>query len=135
MHEMKHGNYTPMMALGSYVPIMIAADTAKGLLQGGGDTPEWKKGWGVADYVGYGVQRAGLLGVGQFGLDVAGDLHRGGTGVGALTGPAIEQLGDVLQTLGGKRSVGGTVMDALPANQLYKEMLSGGSDGGPTVTS
>lgn len=134
MHEMRHGNYTPMMALASYVPIMIAADTAKGLLQGGGDTPEWKKGWGVSDYVGYGIQRAGLLGVGQFGLDFAEDLHRGGVGVGALTGPTIEQMTEILQTAGGRRSVGSTMMDALPANQMYKEMLSGGSDGGPTVT-
>lgn len=135
MHEMRNGNYTPMMALGSYVPIMIAVDTAKGLLQGGGDTPEWKRGWDMTDYVGYGIQRAGLLGVGQFGLDIAEDLHRGGTGIGALTGPTIEQMGAVLQTLGGKRSVGSTVMDALPANALYKEIVSGESGGEPMFTS
>jgi hypothetical protein len=131
MHEMRHGNYAPMAALASYVPIMIAADTAKGLIQGGGDTPEWKKGWDLSDYIGYGIQRAGLLGVGQFGLDVATDIHHGGIGVGALTGPTIEQLVDGLQTLSGKKPAGSTVMDALPANALYKESIGGGSDGGP----
>jgi hypothetical protein len=134
MHEIKNGNYAPAMALASYVPIMIAVDTAKGLLQGGGDTPEWKKGWGVSDYVGYGVQRAGLLGVGQFGLDVVEDLHRGGSGVGALSGPTIEQISDVLNTAGGRRSAGSTVMDALPANALYKEVLGGPSGGEPMFT-
>ena len=119
-HEFRNGNYTPSMALASYVPIMIAADTAKGLLGNAGDTPEWKKGWTVADHVGYGVERAGLFGVGQFGLDIAQDLNRGGTGVGSLTGPTIDQLGDIVSTLGGRRQFGTTVLDALPANTLLK---------------
>jgi len=127
VHEFKHGNYAPAMALGAYVPVMIAADTVKGILQGGGDTPEWKKNWDVADYIGYGVQRAGLLGVGQFGLDVATDVGRGGTGVGALSGPTIEQLGDALQTAGGRKQFGSTLIDAMPANALYKEVFTGGS--------
>jgi hypothetical protein len=126
MHEFYNGNYVPMMALASYVPIMVAADTAKGLLQGGGDTPEWKKGWGVADYMGYGVQRAGLLGVGQFGTDTLEDMNRGGSGIMALVGPTAEQTVDVLKTLGGSRGVGSTVLDALPANALYKNMVRDG---------
>ena len=132
VHELKHGNYTPAMALASYVPMMIAADAAKGLIQGGGDTPEWKKGWGVTDYVGYGVQRAGLLGVGQFGLDVAEDVGRGGSGFGALAGPTLEQLADAVQLMGGRKQFGPMLLDAMPANALYKESLGGGSDGGPT---
>lgn len=135
VHELRNGNYAPMMALASYVPIMIAADTAKGLLQGGGDTPEWKKGWGMSDYVGYGIQRAGLLGVGQFGFDVAEDFQHGGIGVGALTGPTIEQLTDGLQTIGGSRSAGSTFMDALPANALYKNMFNEPTDNEPMFTS
>jgi len=135
MHEIRHGNYTPMMVLASYVPVMIAADTAKGLLQGGGDTPEWKKGWDVSDYVGYGIQRAGLLGVGQFGFDVISDTGRGGSGIGELTGPTIEQFTEVLGSFGGHRSLGSTVIDALPANALYKGLIGGEADGGPMHTS
>lgn len=119
-HEFKNGNYTPMMALASYVPIMMAADAAKGVLVNAGDTPEWKKGWGPADYVGNGIERAGMLGVGQFGMDVFKDLHRGGVGLGALAGPTIEQMGDVVNTLGGRKQFGNTVIDALPANTLVK---------------
>ena len=120
VHEFRNGNYTPMMALASYVPIMMAADTAKGLLVNAGDTPEWKKGWGPADYVGNGIERAGMLGVGQFGMDVVKDFHRGGTGVGALAGPTIEQFGDIVNTLGGRKQFGNTVIDAMPANTLVK---------------
>lgn len=119
-HEFKHGNYAPMMALASYVPIMMAADMAKGLLVTGGDTPEWQKGWGPAEYLGYGVERAGLFGVGQFGVDVVQDLHRGGMGVGALSGPTIEQFGDIVSTLGGHKQFGNTVIDAMPANVFMK---------------
>jgi hypothetical protein len=65
-HEFQHGNLTPAMVLLSYVPLMLAADIAKGIIQGGGSEPEWKKGWTVGDYTVNAVQRAGLLGVGQF---------------------------------------------------------------------
>ena len=122
VHEAEHGNYSPVMALASYVPIMIAADTAKGIIQGGGDQPEWKKGWDMGDYVGYGVQRAGLLGVGQFGYDVMQNAERGGTGVGALVGPTFEQLGDVITALNGKKQFGPVVLHAMPANALYSEL-------------
>ena len=134
VHELKHGNYAPAMALASYVPMMIAADTAKGLIQNGGDEPEWKKSWGVAEYVGYGVQRAGLLGVGQFGLDVVSDAQRGGSGIGALAGPTLEQMADAVQLLGGRKQFGPMLLDAMPANALYKDVLGGDSDGGPMRT-
>lgn len=119
-HEFRHGNYTPAMALSMYVPTMIMADTLKGLIQGGGDVPEWKRGWGPAEYIGHGVQRAGLFGVGQFGVDALTDLRQGGTGIGALVGPTVEQFGDAVQMLGGRKQFGPMVLDALPANALYK---------------
>lgn len=119
-HEFKNGNYTPAMALSMYVPTMIVADTLKGLLQGGGDVPEWKRGWGPAEYISHGVQRAGLFGVGQFGVDVLTDLRQGGTGIGALSGPTIEQLGGAIQALGGRKQFGPMLLDSLPANALYK---------------
>jgi hypothetical protein len=50
-HEFKHGNYKPALAMASYVPIMIAADFAKGFIQGGGSQPSWKEGWGAEDYL------------------------------------------------------------------------------------
>jgi hypothetical protein len=129
VHEFKHGNYTPSMALASYIPIMLAADMIKGALVSGGEQPEWQKGWGMAEYLEYAWQRAGLYGVGQFPIDVAKDLHRGGTGIGALTGPTIEQLGDVVGALGGKRQFGPVFMHSMPANALYSHYV-GDAGGG-----
>ena len=123
IHEVRNGNYQPMMAMASYLPIMIAADMAKGALVSGGGTPDWQEGWTVADYVSYGSQRAGFWGVGQFGIDVAKDFHRGGTGIGALAGPTIEQFGDALNTIGGKKHFGSTMVHALPANALYSNYI------------
>ena len=118
-HEYQNGNYTPAMALMSYVPMMIAADMAKGLIQGGGEEPEWKQNWGMGDYVAAGVERAGLLGVGQFGVDMLRDAVRGGTGVGALAGPTVEQFAEAARMLGGRESFGQFVLKSMPANALY----------------
>ncbi len=128
MHEFKHGNYTPAMALASYVPVMLAADMAKGMLVNGGGQPDWQKGWGLADYLEYAVERSGIYGVSQFGLDVAKDIHRGNTGLFALSGPSIEQVRDGVETVGGHKQFGHTAIDAMPANSLYKHYL-----GAPTT--
>jgi hypothetical protein len=127
VHEAGHGNYTPIMALASYVPVMLAADMAKGLIQGGGSQPAFKDGWEAEDYVWAAVQRAGLLGVGQFGYDMAKDIHRGGTGVGVLAGPTMEQFSDTVKLLGGHKQFGHSVLNAMPANALYKDSLGGES--------
>lgn len=131
LHEMKFGNYSPATAIAGYVPMMIAADTAKGLIQGGGDEPAWKKNWGVADYVGYGIQRAGLYGVGQFGVDAAEDVRRGGVGIGALTGPTLEQLADGVQAMGGNKQFAPFLLRSMPANALYKDLFDGGGTVAP----
>jgi hypothetical protein len=123
VHEAGHGNYTPIMALASYVPVMLAADAAKGLIQGGGAQPAFKDGWEAEDYLWSAIQRGGLLGVGQFGYDMAKDIHRGGTGVGTLAGPTLEQFSDTVQLLGGHKQFGNFVLNALPANALYKDSL------------
>ena len=127
-HEYKHGNFAPAMAMASYVPIMIAADLAKGLIQGGGSTPSWKEDWGPEDYIWSGVQRGGLLGTGQFVADVAADVHRGGVGVGALAGPSIEQLGDAVRVLGGRAQFGSVALKSMPANALYAGFMGGGAE-------
>lgn len=126
VHEAKFGNYDAALALASYVPVMIAADAAKGLIMGGGEEPEWKKGWTFGDYLGSGVQRAGLFGVGQFGLDAQE------RGLGALTGPTIEQLGDAVGVMGGREAFGKFVLDAMPAHALYGAAF-GGSRPDPKV--
>jgi hypothetical protein len=124
-HEYENGNYTPAMALASYVPMMIAADVMKGLIQGGGQQPSWKENWGLGDYIESGVERAGLLGVGQFGVDMLRDAVRGGTGVGALVGPTIEQLAEAARVMGGREAFGQFALKSMPANALYAGALGG----------
>lgn len=120
VHEAQNGNYTPAIALASYVPIMIGADAIKGMLQTGGGVPEWKKNWGVSDYLMNGVERAGLLGVGQIPADaLTGNL-------GSLTGPTLEQFGDAVSVLGGRETFKHFALHSLPANALFSNTLGAG---------
>ena len=64
---------------------------------------------------------------GQFGVDVAKDLHRGNSGLFALSGPTIEQGRDVIETIGGRKQFGHTAIDAMPANTLLKQNMFGAS--------
>ena len=86
IEQAKLGNYRPALAaMAGYVPVIIAADAIKELLIPG-DEPAWMKS-GLAGMLKHGVDRAGLLGVGQMGYDAfATDF-----GVG-LTGPAVSQV-------------------------------------------
>lgn len=121
--EAKHGNYGPLLPLLSYVPVSIAASFVKGIVQGGGDDPEWKRGWGVADYVWDGVQRAGLLGIRQFSSDILSDVGRGGTGLGVIIGPAADHvLGFARDIKRGNATH--AVIDSLPVNDMYGTALS-----------
>jgi hypothetical protein len=129
VHEYQHGNYQPAMTLASYVPIMVAADFVKGLIQGGGEEPPWKAGWGVGDYTWAGMQRAGLFGTGQFGVDFLTDIHRGGAGIGALEGPTLQQLTESLHVVGGSEQFKTFALKSLPANTLYASALKGNGGG------
>jgi len=88
VHEVKQGNTNPLLLLAAgYVPVMLAADAAKGILQEamGAGAPVWEH-EGVAGIVAHGVQRAGLLGTGQMALDAKE------FGVPGLLGPTAEQI-------------------------------------------
>lgn len=135
IREAKEGNYKPAALLSSYVPVMIAADYMKGFIQGGGDQPAWKRDWGPSDYLWSGVQRAGLLGVGQMGVDVAEGIKRGESGLGTLVGPTLEQLGDAASVVGGRERFKQFTLDALPANALYSSAFKGSTPSpDPTFT-
>lgn len=122
VHEFKHGNAGPALALTSYVPFMLIADGMKDFLVNAGDEPEWKKAWGPGQYLANSVERAGLLGVGQFGVDTL--TGRAGT----LTGPTIEQLGEAVQVGGGNKQFKSMFIHSMPANAVYAPMLKAGRD-------
>lgn len=111
VREAGEGNLGPIAAFSWYVPVMIAADITKGLIQGGGELPAYMKGYDVGDWVMHGVQRAGLMGVGQMAVDAEGDVF-------GVFGPTVEQVTDAVADPADK-----TLVRALPANALYRGAL------------
>jgi len=130
-HEWKNGNFSPALAMASYIPMMIAADSAKGLIQGGGSQPDWKDNWGPSEYFWSGAQRTGVFGVSQIGIDSMSSIQRGGAGVGNLAGPMLEQLGDGISVIGGRKQFDSFAMRALPANAVYSQWVKEGVDPPP----
>lgn len=108
IHEAKQGNYKPAMVLASYVPTMIAADLVKAAVTPG--DPPWDE--DAQSMIWHGVERSGMLGVGQFAVDTQG-------GVLGLAGPSIEQMAGAVEVMGGERGAGSFALKALPANALY----------------
>lgn len=125
INEAREGNYSPLYYAAAYVPGMIAADFLKDLVGNGGEEPEYKKDWGVHDYLWHGTQRSGLLGVNQFFLDAKQDVTRGGYGVESLLGPSAEQARDFVRAVNGKddTQLYNWAVDALPMNPLYDQWL------------
>lgn len=107
--EIKHGNLAPAGVMAMFIPTMIAADITKGLIQGGGDLPAYMKGMDAGDWVLRGVERSGVLGYGQIGVDTGADWS-------SLAGPSVEQVID-----GFRQPIDQTIVRALPANPLYRE--------------
>jgi hypothetical protein len=91
--EMENGNYTPLLALASYVPLMIAIDAMKSMVMPG-DEPAWMKSFGGA--LSHGFARAPIGGIPQLisdGLPFVGQGHPM-----SLFGPAVGQASDLLMT-------------------------------------
>lgn len=109
--EAKMGNIAPLGALFWYAPIMIGSDIMKGMIQGGGELPAHMKGMDAAEWLLYGAERGGLMGLGQIGVDASGDLS-------SIAGPAVEQVIDALSD-----PLDQTAVRALPGNPLYREAL------------
>ena len=123
-HEMRYGNNGPLLALASYIPVMLAADMARGVIMGGGQLPEWQQNWTPEDFFERAVQRAGLFGVGQIGIDAVKSLHHGGYGVGQVGGPAVNQMTDIVAAAGGRKSFANTAVDAIPAVNFAADALA-----------
>ena len=51
------------------------------------------------------------------------DVGRGGTGIGALSGPTLEQFGDAVRTIGGREQFRNFAIHSMPANALYANAL------------
>lgn len=71
-----------------YVPFMMAADVLRSIVGGRIDDEEDKDIW---DYLGDGLQRSAVLGIGTFGLDAVDDMSYGNAPVNTFLGPVIHK--------------------------------------------
>lgn len=93
-HEIKNDNVVPLLYLTMFVPVMIAADLLRDLIQyGAGGNPR-KAGWDSLDYMSYGAERSGVLGLGIIPIDAARDVEFGGIFGESFAGPTAELLLD-----------------------------------------
>lgn len=108
--EASQGNMTPIGALAAAVPTMIAADMVKGLVVGGGSFPDYMKAWDAGDWIAHGASRAGLAGVGQFGIDALSDPT-------SLFGPTVDQVTDFVWN---PTEIGHNIHNAIPGARMIK---------------
>jgi hypothetical protein len=83
----------------------------KGLMLGAGELPAYMKGYDLGDWMLHGVDRAGVLGIGQVAIDTAQDPL-------GLAGPAVEQITEIFTEPAIEN-----IVKALPANALYSRAL------------
>jgi len=102
-NEAKAGNTAAMGQMAMGMPIMIAADVSKAVLTGGGSLPGYMANWTMADWLAHSWNRAGLSGVGQFGIDALHDP------LGTIGGPTISQAVNAVT-----HPVGETLLSAVP---------------------
>jgi len=129
--EMEQGNFKPLWVSGIYIPGMIGADFLRGMISNMGEQPPWQKDWGVYDYVGNGVSRSGLTGVGQMFLNMKDDVMHGGRGYESAVGPTIEQIMKGTQAVvAGDTRLYNFIIKAIPLNQLADQWLLHAPTGG-----
>jgi len=111
VHEMNYGNMIPLGTFAWYIPVMIASDITKGLIQGGGELPGHMKGMDLGAWVAHGAERAGMLGLGNIAVDANKDIF-------STAGPMVEQIMDAWGA-----PARNTALNALPLHGLYAEAM------------
>jgi hypothetical protein len=111
VNELNYGNLAPLGTFAWYIPVMIASDITKGLIQGGGELPSHMKGMDAAQWMLRAGERGGVLGLGNIAVDASNDM-------GSVAGPAVEQIIDAFGA-----PARNTVINAAPLHGLYAEAL------------
>ncbi len=105
--ELQNDNPKPWGALMLAMPVILAADMAKFALTGTGPNT-----WGFKDYLVHAVERSGLLGLGDFGVQATRGVDMGKMPGEGLLGPTFENLMKILRWIGGDpRTDFGDVID------------------------
>jgi len=114
--EVSHGNYRPVLALASYVPFMVASDMMRALVTPGGSDDERFERWTARDWLWNGVQRAGIMGPGEYAVSA---LDRGAdmgavVSLETLGGPTVQQMSQLLREAVGGGDMNSQVLRAIP---------------------
>ena len=105
--ELSDGNPKPWGILMLAAPVVLAADMAKFALTGTAPSS-----WGFKDYLVHAVERSGLLGLGDFGVQAMRGVDTGSVPGEGLLGPTFENLMEILRWIGGDpRTDFGDVID------------------------
>lgn len=105
--ELADGNPKPWGILMLTLPAILAADMAKFALTGTAPST-----WGFKDYLVHAVERSGLLGLGDFGVQATRGVDMGKMPGEGLFGPTFENLMEILRWIGGDPRTGfGDVID------------------------
>ena len=111
-----HGNYTPLLSLTVFAPVMMGVQVFRHALQGKDDDDEE---FGSALYGA--SQSSGLFGKYQLLLDGMRSAQYGNGFVGGMAGPTVSQGNDIYKLInGGNQAKWNAIQRALPANNLYK---------------
>lgn len=126
LQEVRHGNVSAILPAMAYLPIIIATEMIRGLLQyGPGGNPN-RDDWGPEEYTAYALDRSGLLGPKlAFQSDAAADTKHGNLPGTSFLGPTVQQGQDLVRTAAGRGSIGRAVENALPAEALFKHWNDG----------
>lgn len=105
--ELQNDNPKPWGTLMLAMPVILAADMAKFALTG-----RVPAGWEFKDYLVHAVERSGVLGLGDFGVQAMGRVDSGKMPGEGLLGPTFENLMEILRWIGGDPRTGlGDVVD------------------------
>lgn len=106
--ELANDNPKPWAILALAMPVILAADMAKYALTGTGSMANW----GFTKSLGHAIERSGLLGISDFGVQFAGGVEVGKMPGEGLLGPAFSHLMLILRwILGDARTDFGDVVD------------------------
>lgn len=96
VHETGQNNLVPLMSAMMFIPVMLASDMLRDMIQHGGDEDPRKVNWDWSDHVAHSAERSGLYGLLQVPLDAAQDVKMGGLGHNTYSGPTWQQVEDIL---------------------------------------
>jgi hypothetical protein len=118
LHEARSGNYTPgLMMMLTFVPTMMAAGSLRSLVTNVGDYPAYRESWGGDEYLWDGVQRAGLLGTAQLGVDVAT------YGPVELLGPTAGHAAEIADGVSSAKDAAKALVSSLPGGSALKQAI------------